>query len=361
MLEAVAETARRPVAAPVPLDLRVVDAAAADAARWDEFVLLHPEATFFHRFGWKRALERAFGHRTHYLIAERGGRCVGVLPLGEIRSLLFGHALISTPFCVYGGPVAADVAARDALLDAACRRAQALGVDYLELRSLARLRPDWPCKDDLYVTFRKPISSSDEENLKAIPRKQRAVVRSGIAGGLTSRIDADERVLWALYSESVRNLGTPVFPRSWFRVLAEEFADACEILTVQHAGRAVSSVMSFRFRDEILPYYGGGSAIARDCKANDFMYWEVMRRAAASGARIFDYGRSKRDTGSYRFKTHWGFEAAPLHYEYHLVKASAVPNVSPTNPRYRLFVEAWKRLPLALSRRLGPLVARSLG
>jgi FemAB-related protein (PEP-CTERM system-associated) len=360
MLEALAETSRRPDAAVVPLGLRVVDAAPADAARWDEFVLLHPEGTFFHRFGWKRALERAFGHRTHYLLAERGGRCVGVLPLGEIRSFLFGHALISTPFCVYGGPVAADAAARDALLDAACDRARALGVDYLELRSLARLRPDWPCKDDLYVTFRKPISASDEDNLKAIPRKQRAVVRAGIGGGLTSRIDADVKALWTLYSESVRNLGTPVFPRNWFRTLADEFADACEILTVEHAGQAVSSVMSFRFRDEILPYYGGGSAAARDCKANDFMYWEVMRRAAASGARLFDYGRSKRDTGSYRFKTHWGFEPAPLHYEYHLVKARAVPNVSPTNPKYRLFVETWKRLPLALSRRLGPLVARSL-
>jgi FemAB-related protein (PEP-CTERM system-associated) len=339
----------------------IVDAADADKERWDEYVLRNPAATFFHRFGWRNVLSQAFGHRAHYLIAEREGRVVGVLPLGEIKSLLFGHSLISTPFCVVGGAVADDDAARDALVEAACKRARELDVSYLELRHDARLRPDWPCKDSQYVTFRKAISASDDENLKAIPRKQRAVVRQGIDAGLVGRIDETLDSLWSMYSESVRNLGTPVFSRRYFELLQKEFGADCEIMAVDSQGKTVSAVMSFYFRDEVLPYYGGGSVAARGAKANDFMYWSVMKRAAARGIRLFDYGRSKVGTGPYSFKKNWGFEPQPLHYEYYLVKAKEMPNVSPTNPKYSLMINVWRRMPLGLSRLLGPLIARNLG
>jgi FemAB-related protein (PEP-CTERM system-associated) len=339
----------------------IVDAADADRQRWDEYVLRTPAATFFHRFGWRNVLSQAFGHRAHYLIAERDGRVVGVLPLGEIKSLLFGHSLISTPFCVVGGAVADDDAARDALIDAACKRARELGVAYLELRHSSRQRPDWPCKDSQYVTFRKAITESDEENLKAIPRKQRAVVRQGIEAGLVGRVDEKLDSLWSMYSESVRNLGTPVFSRRYFELLRTEFGADCEIMAVDSQGKTVSAVMSFYFRDEVLPYYGGGSVAARGAKANDFMYWSVMKRAAARGIRLFDYGRSKVGTGPYSFKKNWGFEPQPLHYEYYLVKAKEMPNVSPTNPKYSLMINVWRRMPLGLSRLLGPPIARNLG
>jgi FemAB-related protein (PEP-CTERM system-associated) len=339
----------------------IVDAADADKERWDEYVLRNPAATFFHRFGWRNVLSQAFGHRAHYLIAEREGRVVGVLPLGEIKSLLFGHSLISTPFCVVGGAVADDDAARDALVEAACKRARELDVSYLELRHGSRQRPDWPCKDSQYVTFRKAISASDDENLKAIPRKQRAVVRQGIDAGLVGRIDETLDSLWSMYSESVRNLGTPVFSRRYFELLQKEFGADCEIMAVDSQGKTVSAVMSFYFRDEVLPYYGGGSVAARGAKANDFMYWSVMKRAAARGIRLFDYGRSKVGTGPYSFKKNWGFEPQPLHYEYYLVKAKEMPNVSPTNPKYSLMINVWRRMPLGLSRLLGPLIARNLG
>ncbi len=341
-------------------ELLVRAAQESDAASWDAFVEAHPAATFFHLYGWRRVLERAYRHRTHYLCATREGRVVGVLPLAEVKSWLFGHTLVSTPFCVYGGAVAEDVATRDSLIDAACKLATELGVDTLELRNMERVRPEWPCKD-LYVTFRKPISADDEENLKAIPRKQRAMVRGGITAGLVSQIDQDVATAWDVYSESVRNLGTPVFPLEYFKILAAEFGERCEVLKVQHAGQTVASVLSFYFRDEVLPYYGGGTHASREVNANDFMYWELMRRAAARGLRIFDYGRSKRDTGSFRFKKHWGFEPAPLYYEYFLVKAREMPNVSPTNPKYALFLKVWQRLPLWLSRRIGPFLSRSLG
>jgi len=332
-----------------------------DAIRWDRFLETCREATFFHRAGWKEVIDRAFHHDTYFLFAEVGGELQGVLPLGHINSYLFGNALISLPFCVQSGVAANSSAAHSALEKAACELADSLGVDYLEMRNSHPCRLDWPSKSSLYVNFSKTIVSDPEANLRAIPRKQRAMIRKGIKAGLVAEIDEDIERFFKAYSESVRNLGTPVLSRHYFRTLKEVFKEACEILTVTHNGQLVSSVMSFYFRDQVLPYYGGGTTLARHLKGNDFMYWEVLRRAGERGIRLFDYGRSKIGSGSYSFKKNWGFAPEPLYYEYYLVKAKNLPDVNPLNPKYRLFIELWKRLPLPLSRVLGPLVARHLG
>jgi len=331
-----------------------------DEASWDRFVHAHPEGTFFHLAGWRTVLERAFGHRSYYLLAQDDAGVQGVLPLARVRSRLFGDALISTPFCVYGGAIATSEATRRALEDSAFDLAQSLGVDYLELRNRRRCRPELPSKD-LYVTFRKQIHPDHEANLAAIPRKQRAMVRKGIGAGLGVELDDGVDRLYRVYSDSVRNLGTPVFSRRYLDVLREVFPKECEVQSITLAGTPVAAVLSFYFRDEVLPYYGGGTAQARDCYANDFMYWALMRRAAERGVRIFDYGRSKRDSGSFRFKTHWGFEPEPLHYEYFLVRARSMPDLSPNNPRYRALIGTWRRLPLWVTRVIGPPVARYLG
>lgn len=338
--------------------------------RWDAFVEACPEATFFHRAGWKKAIEAGMGHRAHFLYAERNGAIEGVLPLGHVKSFLFGNALMSAPFCVYGGVAAHSDAARVALHKAAEELARRLGVDYLEMRNaqFARIEPpesqlpneDW-LEKELYVTFRKEIDADAEKNLLSIPRKQRAVVRKGIKAGLVSEIDTDIQRFYDAYAQSVRNLGTPVFPKKFFSVLRDVFGEHCEVLTVVKDGRLISSVMSFYFRDEVLPYYGGGTSEARAVKGNDFMYWELMRRAGERGIRVFDYGRSKMGTGSYSFKKNWGFEPEPLKYEYLLVKASEIPDVNPLNPKYQLFINAWKRLPLPVSKFVGPFISRNLG
>ncbi len=358
-MTAVVETAPASVA-PASSPVRVRLAGTDDAATWDGFVASSPQSTFFHRYGWRQVLEEACGHRTYYLMAEAGGQVCGLLPLAHVNSRLFTNALISTPFCVYGGALAADDETRTALEDAACEKARELGVDYLEMRNLSPVRAEWPRKD-LYVTFRKAIDPDPDVNLKAVPRKQRAMIRKGIKAGLASTRDTTTERFYDCYSQSVRNLGTPVMGRRYFDTLMRVFGDDCRILTVTHGEQAVASVMSFYFRDEVLPYYGGGTQAARGLYANDFMYWEVMRQSCEAGIRVFDYGRSKRDTGSYRFKKHWGFEPQPLAYEYYLVKAAEMPNLSPTNPRYRLVIDTWKRLPFSVTRVLGPFLARHLG
>lgn len=348
----------RGAAAPGPVSTRTYTDR--DRVAWNAFVNAQPAATFFHRAEWQDVIARAFGHRTHYLLAERGGTLSAVLPLVEVKSMLFGHSLVSTPFCVYGGIVAADEESHATLTVAACELAQRLGVDYMEMRNTQRRHPDWPSKD-LYVTFRKPFTDDPDKNLAAIPRKQRAVVRKGIKAGLRSEVDSDLGRHYAMYSESLRNLGTPVFSRRYLEILNETFGDDCEVLTISQGETPVASCMSFYFRDEVLPYYGGGTTAARAVGGNDYMYWQVMERARDRGCRLFDYGRSKRGTGSFDFKKYWGFEPEPLYYEYYLVKATEVPNLSPTNPKYDKLIQRWRRLPVELTRLIGPPVAKYLG
>jgi FemAB-related protein (PEP-CTERM system-associated) len=220
--------------------------------------------------------------------------------------------------------------------------------------------PEW-AHTDLYVTFRKAIDPDIEKNLNGIPRKQRAMVRKGIKAGLKGELDEGVDRFFAAYSHSVHRLGTPVFSKHYFEALKAVFGPDCEVQTVTLEGRLIASVMSFYFRDEVLPYYGGGTDQAREVAGNDFMYWELMRRACERGLRVFDYGRSKQGTGSFDFKKNWGFEPQGLNYEYRLVRGKRVPEVNPLNPKYRLMIKMWQRLPLALANRIGPLVARNLG
>jgi len=331
-----------------------------DTARWDQFVFGCPAATFFHRAGWKEVIERAFGHRTHFLLAEENGAIQGVLPLAEIDSRLFGHSLSSLPFCVYGGIIASTELARQALDEAAQMLAASLNVDFLEYRNLMPFHTEWPGKD-LYVTFRKTISPDVEANMLAIPRKQRAMVRKGIKAELASEIDDGVERFFSVFADNVHRHGTPTLPKRYFALLQEIFGSDCEVLSVVKDGQVLSSVLSFYFRDEVLPYYAGDTLAARDVAANDFKYWELMRRACERGVKVFDYGRSKRGTGPFDFKKNWGFEPQPLHYEYQLHRAKAVPDTNPLNPKYRLLIKLWQRLPLSLANAIGPHIVRNLG
>jgi FemAB-related protein (PEP-CTERM system-associated) len=332
-----------------------------DAPDWDRFVFAADGGTFFHRAGWCRIFREIFRLRPHYLLAERGGEIAGILPLVHLRSMLFGNALISAPFCVEGGTIAADAEVRRALDDAALKLFAKTGGSYVEFRSRKASRPDWQVKRDLYADFSKAISGDDNQNLLAIPRKQRAVVRKTLAGPLYGEVDRTSERLFRVYSESVRNLGTPMFPRRYFPALLEAFGSDCDIVMILEEGKPVSGVMNFYFRDSVMPYYGGGTAAARRNGANDLLYWEVMRRAAQRGYRRFDFGRSKANTGAFAFKKNWGFEPTWLEYEYWTKPGTGLPEKNPLNPKYAWFIAAWKRLPLDLANALGPLLIRNLG
>jgi FemAB-related protein (PEP-CTERM system-associated) len=341
--------------------VRVRDFAPEDAARWEAFVHRCEEATFFHRLGWRAILERCFGHRTRYLLAERGTEVVGILPLAEVRSLLFGNALVSLPFCAVAGIAAPDPEAASALQKAAQALGERLKVAHLELRHARPRTPGWP-QQDLYAGFRKTLAPQAEANMLAIPRKQRAMVRKGIGNGLVGRIDGHVDAFFALYADNVHRHGTPPLPKRYFEALRATFGADAEVLTVTDAaGRPMSSVFSFYFKDEVLPYYAGDAVEARQLAANDFKYWDLMRRACERGVKVFDYGRSKRGTGPYDFKKNWGFEPAPLAYEYCLYRRASIPENNPLNPRYRAAIALWRRLPIRVANALGPHLVKSLG
>ena len=350
-------------AAALPALVQLLGTGAEERARWDAFVEACPEATFFHRTGWQTVIEQCYGHPTWFFYVEEGGVITGVLPLARMKSRLFGHYLASTPFCVYGG-VAATTGTARALLDKAAEElAASLGVGHLEYRNYAPAHPGdpkWQGKD-LYYTFRKAISGNDEENMNAIPRKQRAMVRKGIKLGLQGEVDDHVDRMFTAYAHSVHRLGTPVFPKKYFALLKEVFRDDCEVRVITQDGKLVAGVLSFFFRDEVLPYYGGGMPVARDVAGNDFMYWDLMQASAAKGYRLFDFGRSKKGTGAFDFKKNWGFTAQPLPYEYKLFACAELPDVNPLNPKYQLFIKMWRKLPLPLANLLGPHIVKDLG
>ena len=345
--------------------IRIARLAAQDraaSARWDAFVMAHPQATFFHRSGWLRVIESVFGHRGFFLYAERDGAIEGVLPLAEVKSWLFGHAVTSLPFAVYGGVAALNDEAAAALEAEAEAIARGQGAEHLEYRYLGPTRhADWP-RQDLYVTFRKEILPEEEANMLAIPRKQRAMVRKGIKNELRAEIDANVDRFFDLYADNVHRHGTPAMPKKYFQALLDEFGPDAEVLTVTAPdGKPLSTVLTFYFRDEVLPYYAGDDEAARDLAANDFKYWELMRRACARGLKVFDYGRSKQGTGPCAFKKNWGFEPQPLSYEYRLFKRDSIPQNNPNNPKYQLMIKAWRKLPIGFANWLGPFIVKNLG
>ena len=329
--------------------------------RWDEFVFACPEATFFHRAAWQRIMRDVFRHPAYFLYAERDGQIEGVLPLAHVNSLLFGNALIAMPFAVYGGVAALTTEAASALENEAKILAEKLGVGHIEFRNLNQRHPDWPTQD-LYVTFIRQIPEVLDEKMMCIPQKRRNMVRKAIKLGLYATHGDTVDEFFPVYAENVRDHGTPALSKSYFHKLQEYFGDDCEILSIRTPdGQPISCILSFYFRDQVLAYYAGERAAARNTAANDLKYWSLMKRAATRGAKLFDLGRSKKGTGSFEFKRTWEFEPCQLHYEYVLLNRQTVPQNNPMNPKYRMFIALWQKLPVFVANKIGPVIVRNLG
>ena len=317
--------------------------------------------TLFHRPAWLRAVERGTGQRALGLVAEKNGALTAWLPLTESHSPVFGRALVSSGFAVSGGVLAADISSAHRLCAAAEELAARRACSTVELRG-GTLPGHWTIRADSHSNFAASLALDDEAQLLAIPRKQRAEVRKGLANDLSvtvGRSGADRSAHYAVYAESVRNLGTPVFPRSLFAAMLEAFDDA-DILTVHHQGAPVASVLTFYHRGTAMPYWGGGTWAARTLRANERMYYELMLHARRRGCDTFDFGRSKNGSGPFGFKRNWGFEAEPLAYATYTAPGRVARNIDPTDSTYSAKIEMWKRLPLALANRLGPPIARGL-
>jgi len=349
----------RPQAVPVPEVLTIEELTPPLEAAWDRFARSAPASTFFHQLGWRWLVERVFGHRAHYLLARREGTITGILPLFEMKSLLFGHALVSVPFAIGGGVAADDPETAAGLVRCARELAERLGVDYLELRSEHTVAGDLLTKD-LYITFRADLAEGEEAWLKRMERKRRQMmnyVAKGAAGFSWTTAGIEELPLfYRMFSESMRHHGTPVYPRLFLEEILDRFPAQTNLFFVHHQGKPVAGVLNLLFRDVIMPFYAGADRSARPRGVDDYMYLSILRWGREHGFRTFDFGRSKRGTGAHAFKSRWGMTEVPLAYQYHLVRAKELPNVSPANPKYRALIETWKRLPLPLTQILGPRI-----
>ncbi len=331
-----------------------------DETRWDRFVDDAEAGTLFHKTAWKRIIEATFAYRSHYLFAVRNEEICGVLPLFHVHSWFAGNAVISTPFAVYGGLLAQDEEVEQALLNAGEAFASEQGANYLELRQRFACRnTELQTRENLYCTFIKPIYTLPEQTFSELPREARRMVRKAEKIGLTARFD-NLRLpeFYDIYANSVRSLGTPVFPTALFENCLREFRDEADILLIFHEDRPVAGVLSFYYRDTVLPYYGGSLPTKNYLAPNNFMYWSLMKSAGERGYKFFDFGRSKNSTGAFHFKRHMGFEQIPLPYQYRMMNGAQLPNNNPTNPKFQLAIKLWQRMPLGLTKVLGPRLVR---
>jgi FemAB-related protein (PEP-CTERM system-associated) len=344
------------------VDIVYFDCDGPEADIWDGFVEKHAQGSPFHLTAWQRTISGSFGYEPRHLAARdpSGGEIIGVLPLFLVRSRLFGRLLVSTPQAAYGGVLSRTEAVARKLLGRVRDLARAENVEYLELRNFRNDAhdPDMPSKD-LYVTFRQELFEDPEKNMSAIPRKTRAEIRRGTSHGLECKVDGiGIPEFFHIYSQSVRELGTPVFSPRLFSNGKKQFGEKCRIFSVHHEGKPVAAVWTLFFNDQVLPYYGGSIRMYNRYAVNNFMYGMLIRYGCENGYRLFDFGRSKKGTGSFDFKKRWGMQMSDLPYRYDLVRRQSMPDTSPLNPKYALAIRIWRRLPLWATRTIGPHIAR---
>lgn len=333
-----------------------------EVVRIERFVA-EQDGTPFHRPAWLRAVEQGTGQRALGLLAESRGALTGWLPLTEVRSPLFPPALVSSGFGVAGGPLADSGAVASRLCAAATELAGRLASCSVEIRG-GGIPDGWSLCEGKHANFSAPLAADDEAQLLSIPKRQRADVRKGLDRPFVVSVgngEGDRAAHYVCYAASVRNLGTPVFPRALFDAVLDAFGNDADILTLRLDGAPIASVLTLYHRGTAMPYWGGGPFAARAAKANERMYYELMCHARRRGCHTFDFGRSKVGSGAYAYKKNWGFEPRPLHYATWEAGPHSGRDVDPNSDAYSNRVALWKRLPLPIANRVGPLIARGLG
>jgi serine/alanine adding enzyme len=350
----------RAIEADAVLESRAAVAVASegDAAAWDAFVESRPEATGYHAWAWRSVFVRAFGHEPIYLIARDGADVTGVLPLVRINSLLFGRTLTSLPFLNYGGVVAASDGAAHSLVGVAAEIGRARRCRYVELRHGDRRFPELPFRQHK-VAMVLPIERGIWDRLD---RKVRNQIRKAQKSELTVTHGGAELrgEFYAVYARNMRDLGTPVYTPRLFDEVLRTFPGRARIHVVRRQGVPVAAGLSYRHRATVEVPWASSIRDYNSLCPNHLLYWSVIEQAIENGAAILDFGRSTPGAGTFKFKEQWGARAVPLNWEYQLIEATSVPDVSPTNAKYRLAVEMWKKLPLPVSRYLGPRIVRGI-
>ena len=346
---------------------------ARDEKEWAAYVVRHPDAHLAHDWAWKDIFENVFGHTPYFLIARKNvdsGQqvTVGVLPLFHVKSFLFGSALIAVPYLNGGGVLADDEETRRMLVDAACDLGIKLRVKYMEFRERDRSLSGVSnlVERSHKVVMRLPLLNDSQKMLMSFPTKLRTKIRrpekSGFRveeySGASANISSVE-AFYRVFARHMRDLGTPVYPKSLFASVFRAFGERCRILLATHEGTPTSCGMTIGYRDTVEIPWASSLMKYNQFRPNTLLYWHAIKRACEDGYTTFDFGRSSPDSGTFEFKRQWGCEPAPLHWYYAGGKQN-VPDVNPTNPKFSALVQCWMRLPLSLANAVGPWITRSL-
>jgi len=327
---------------------------------WDAYVLKHPNSTFFHQIGWKRVVERTYKHKPIYLIAREEGEVKGVLPLFLMRSLIFGKKLVSVSFAPYGGVCADDEIAEKMLIEEAKRITDEYDVDYLELRQFNKNDVEF-VTNDAYVTLILKLNRNYEVIWNTFRKSMRRYVRKAAENDLKVTINSKNlKNFYNIYTNAMRNLGTPAHSAAFFRNILIEFPENSNIATIEYKNRVISTIFLLYFKDIVI--YGWGASL-REClelSPNYLLFWEIIKYSCEMGFNFFDFGRSLPDTGVFLFKRGWGAVPKQLYYQYYLNNISKMPDTSQLNPRRKKFARVWKKMPLKLTTALGPLIRKGI-
>jgi len=334
---------------------------AGDLDGWDAYVLAHQSSCAYHQTGWKTVIEQSFGHPTRYFQAIERGRIVGVLPLVVMKSLLFGRFVISLPYFNYGGIVADHRDAEEALLDAARNLATTEAVTHLELRHRAPHGLGLIPKQHK-VTMLLPLESDVESQWRAFDPKLRNQVRKAEKSGVWIQIGGQELLdsFYRIFARNMRDLGTPVYGKEFFEAILRNFPSSTKIFVGRLQERPLAAGLITTFKDTVEMPWAASLCEYRHLCGNMLMYWEAIKFSIKQGSRQFDFGRSTPAGGTFKFKEQWGARPVPLTWEYWTAHAGQLPDMSPRNPKYQVPIRIWKRLPVTVANRFGPLIARTL-
>jgi FemAB-related protein (PEP-CTERM system-associated) len=343
-------------------NIRIYELDLSHAADWQSYVDRHPHGTFFHGLAWKRAVERTFGHRSWYLFAEDGRRIVGVLPLFQINSLVAGRFLTSVPYATYGGVLTDGRDVDQALFNKAKGVAADVGAKSIELRSMTAAIPSLSV-ESTHATFRKALPSSEDEVQASLPRKARAAARRATER-FDLKVEFDRslvRVVWKLYARSMRRLGSVNYPYQFFEELLRATGENNVVQVVMHGRRPVAGLLTFLYRDTVLPYFAGLDERDDIYGLNNFLYAESMRWGVRHGYRMYDFGRTRVDNaGCFGFKRFCGFEPAMLQYQTYVLPGMTAPDLAPSSPRWAAARRVWKTLPLQITQPVGGWLSKSI-
>jgi FemAB-related protein (PEP-CTERM system-associated) len=335
-------------------------ATADDATRWDEFVSQHFGAVNYHRWNWQEVISRSFGWNPHYLLAESDGQIKGILPLFD-KKTIFGSALVSVPFFSTGGMIADSDEVARSLLDAAIAHAKEIGAERIELRQRSECNLGIPVSTHK-VTLVAPIPSDPEERMRGFDTKMRTHIRRSLKFGLEGELGGNDFVedFYSLFAAKMRDFGTPVYAVAFFRNIFQEFPTETFIYRVRYQGQTIAATFLTAFKGSVEANWSSSLPQFSSLKPNVFMYWMAMSALADRGYRSFDFGRSTVGSGTYNFKRQWNTEEIPLHWYYWADGHDLANQDNRERPLIKTAMWIWRRLPVGLTRSLGPYIARDL-